>query len=82
MRVSRPWVRASDLGKGRIQIGGNALAICDRDQVDVLAQPSVRKVGAGKSGAADEVDTIAEIAAEKAEQVGDQVISFDLLGCA
>src|SRR5882757_7757659 len=55
-------------------------AAADGDEVDVLAQPPVREVSAGQGGAADEVDSVTEVAAEEGQQLGDEVVALDLLG--
>lgn len=77
--VSRPWVR-DGAGERGVELGGHLFATADRDEVDVLTQPSVGEVGAGQGGAADEVDPVAELTAEEREDVGDEVVALDLLG--
>ncbi len=56
-------------GYGGVQIGDDGLSIANCNQVDVLTKPSVRKVGAGKRGATDEVDSVAKFSAEEGKQV-------------
>lgn len=63
-----------------IQIVRDSLAIIDGDQVDVLAEPAFGEMRARKSSAADEVDPITDVLAEKCQQMRDQMIALDLLG--
>ena len=64
-----------------IQIGRDGLAIIDGDQVDVLAEPAVGEMCARKGRAADEVDPVTDVLAEKCQQMRDEMVALDLFGC-
>jgi hypothetical protein len=65
----------------RVQIGRDGPAVVDGDQVDVLAEPAVREMRARKGGAADEVDSVTDVLAEKCQQIRDEMVALDLFGC-
>lgn len=50
-----------------VEVSRYVLTVADGYQVNVFAKAAVRKVGAGKGGAADEMDTASEVSAEKCQ---------------
>jgi hypothetical protein len=67
-------------GERGVECASDLLAAADGDEVDVLAEASVREVGPGEGGAADEVDSVTEVATEEGQEVGDEVVALDLFG--
>jgi hypothetical protein len=63
-------------GERGVEVTCDVLTAADGDEVDVLAEASVWEVGAGEGGAADEVESVTEVAAEESQEVGDEVVAM------
>jgi hypothetical protein len=70
----RTWQR-------RVQIGRHGLASVDGDKVDVLAEPAVREMCTRQGGAPNKLDPVAEVLAEKCQQMRNEMVTLDLFGC-
>ncbi len=62
-----------------IEFGCQYRSVVQRNQIDVFTEPAAHQMRTGKSSSADEVQPVTEPSADCRQQMGDQMIAFDLL---
>lgn len=70
---------ASLLKQCSVEFGCQYLSVVQRNQINVFTEPAVHEMCTSKSSSADEIQSVAELAADCRQQMGDQMVPLDLL---